>query len=150
MRAALLVTSFLFLLLSHLPAFNSLSYFRANLFSCYTRYTELCPCDVTFHQPHLLLGHVILLQNMVFSPAWSGPAVNSWFPPVSWNGISAWRILCIMNEFCHNFTQSPHGKQFISVTLEEWWRNHELPPESALVLIPIHWRCLKNVQGKMY
>lgn len=38
----------------------------------------------------------------------------------------------------------------ISVTLEEWWGNHEFPPESALVLIPIHWRCLKTVQGKMY
>lgn len=69
MRVTLLVTFFLFLLLSCLPAFNSLSYFRANLFSCDTRYTELCPCDVTFHQLHLLLGHVILQQNMVFGPA---------------------------------------------------------------------------------
>ena len=99
MRAALLVMSFLFLLLSHLPAFNSLSYFRANLFSCDTRYTELCPCDVTFHQMHLLLGHVILLQNTVFGPAWTGPSVSSWFPPISRNGISTWRILCVMNGF---------------------------------------------------
>jgi len=55
-----------------------------------------------------------------------------------------------MNGFFPNFIQSPHGEQFISVILEERWGNHELPPESALALIPIHWRCLKTVQGRMY
>lgn len=64
--------TFLFFLLLHLPAFTSLSCFRASLFSCDTRYADLCTCDVTFHQT--LPDYVIFLQNIVSGPAWTGPA----------------------------------------------------------------------------
>lgn len=64
--------TFLFFLQLHLPAFTSLSCLRASLFSCDTRHADLCPCDVTFHQT--LPDYVIFLQNMVFGPAWTGPA----------------------------------------------------------------------------
>lgn len=148
--------SFLFLLPLHLPAFNSLSYFWANLFSCDSRYTELCPCDVTFHQPHLQL----LLQNMVFGPTWTGrlwSLVQQWTADshqptemASVHGESFALWMGFMNTLHRNCTRSPHGEQFISVMLEECWGNRELPPASALVLIPIHWKCLKNVQGKTY
>lgn len=53
-------------LLSRLPAFNSPSCFRANLLSRDTRYNDLCPGDVIFHQAHLLLTRVIL-QNLGFA-----------------------------------------------------------------------------------
>lgn len=43
-----------------------------------------------------------------------GPALNSWFPPASWNGINTWRILCVMNGVWHNFTQRVHmGNSYI-------------------------------------
>lgn len=46
-----------------------------------------------------------------------------------------------VNRIHHDFTPSPQKEQFISVTLEGQGGNHELPPESAIVLIPTHWEC---------
>lgn len=64
--------TFLSFLLLHVPAFTSLSCVRASLFSVTPRMPTSVPCDVTFHQA--LPDYVIFLQNMVFDPAWTGPA----------------------------------------------------------------------------
>lgn len=95
------------LLLSRLPAFNSSSCFRANLLSCDTRYTELCPGDVIFHQAHLLLTRVVLLHCSPESGLRSlqtGPARDSWFPPARGNGVSAWGILWDVSASQADFT----------------------------------------------
>lgn len=59
-------------LLSHLPAFGSLSYLRASLSLCDTRYAELCPGDVFSPATHF-----ILLQNVLFGPAQTAPALGA-------------------------------------------------------------------------
>lgn len=135
--------SFLFLLLLHLPAFTSLSCFGASLFSRDTRHADLCPCDVTFHQT--LPDYVIFLQNLVFGPAWTGPAgAADPHQSVEMAHTRGGSWMGFMNRIHHNFTQSPHEEQLSSVTLEGQWGNHELLPESAIVLFPTHWKCPVN------